>query len=152
MISSRRFAVPFRLSLRGSFLLVGMLLFAYGGALGLITQYELSLGLKLVLMGVLLAAFLFHFRRYVTLKTPRAVVGLVSEGGEDWLLTLRNGDVLDGRLLGSSFAHPWMVVMHFKVEGRRRFWPVVIMPDGTDSTSYRRLLMRLRNGAATAVA
>ncbi len=152
MISSKRFAVPFRVGLRGSFLLAGMLLFVYGGALVLLSQYELAWGVKLVLMAAVAASFVLHFRRSVMLLSTRAVSSVVNEGGEDWLLNLRNGEVLDARLLGSSFAHPWMTIMHFAVEGQRRMRAVVIMPDATDSTSYRRLLVRLRNGAATAAA
>lgn len=143
-MSSPRFAVPFRLRLRGSFLLGGLCLVGYGAALVWLFSFAIPFWIKLLILPLVLVSFVTACRRHVLFNAPEAISELSWAGGADWLLYEVSGQALDARLLGSSFAHPWLVVMNFRVEGERRIRSVVMFPDSCDTTSYRRLLTKMR--------
>ncbi len=143
-MSSARFAVPFRVTLKPSLLLLAMLLFMHGGALIWLITFVLPLWLKLVVAVVISASLALQLRRYLLFKGSRAVTGLIWDGGDEWQLQRAEGEALNAQLLGSSFVNPFLIVLNFKIESSRRMLPLVIMTDSIDSTSFRRLTSKLR--------
>jgi toxin CptA len=144
MTSSEKFAIPFRINLKTSFILNGALLLMYLGAFYWLWAFDLNLLVKLVLLAALMVGFINHTRHYLLKKGRRAVANLVWQDQERWQLETVRGETLDVKLLGSSFVNPWLIVLNFKPETGGRLWPVVIMPDSVDSTTFRRLSVKLR--------
>ncbi len=143
-MSSARFAVPFRVTLKPSLLLLATLLFMHGGALIWLITFVLPLWLKLVVAAVISASLVLQLRRHLLHKGDRVVIGLLWDGGDAWQLQRAEGEPLSAQLLGSSFVNPWLIVLNFKIESSRRMLPVVIMTGAIDSTSFRRLTSKLR--------
>ncbi|MFC1747276.1 protein YgfX [Pseudomonadota bacterium] len=144
MTSSAKFAVPFRIALQTSFLLNGALAVIYFGVFYWLWLYEIPLLLRLAVFAAVVTALVIHLRRYLFRTCKRAVKGLVWKTGGEWLLETNSGETVAAKLLGSSFVSPWLIVLNFKPEQGGRMWPVVIMQDHVDSTSFRRLSAKLR--------
>jgi toxin CptA len=149
-MSSARFAVPFRVVLKGSFLLAAALLFIHGGALYWLFLFAVPLWVKLITAITIIASLLLQLRCHLLQKGSRAVTGLLWDGGEEWQLQMAQGEAINGRLLGSSFVSPWLIVLNFKIESNRRMLPVIVMTDTIDSTSFRRLTSKLRRVSSKA--
>lgn len=147
-MSSARFAIPFRVVLRRSFLLVSALLFMHGGALLWLFSFALPLWFKLTAAAVTAISLLLQLRLHLLQKGRGAVIALEWDGGEEWRLQLAEGGYITARLLGSSFVTAWLIVLNFKPEaGCRRMLPVIIMTDTIDTSSFRRLTSKLRRAA-----
>lgn len=146
-MSSARFAVPFRVVLKRSFLLAAAQLFIHGGALFWLFSFALPLWLKLVVAAVIIASLMLQLRTHLLLKGRRAVTALLWEGGDEWQLQSAQGETLHATLLGSSFVNVGLIVLNFRIESSRRMLPVIIMTDTIDSTSFRRLTSKLRRAA-----
>ncbi len=116
----------------------------YGGALVWLWAFELSVAIKLLVSVFILGGFIFHQRQYVLRKGKRSVYGLLWDSDDAWSLRIASGEEVKASLLGSSFVCPWLIILNFKPEEGGRMWPVIIMPDSTDSTSFRRLISRLK--------
>jgi toxin CptA len=144
MTSSEKFAVPFRINLKTSFILNGALLLMYLGAAYWLWVFDLNLAIKLALLAALMVGFIYHTRRYLLKTGKRSVANLVWLEQDHWQLETTRGETVDANLLGSSFVNPWLVVLNFKPETGGRMWPVVILPDSVDSTTFRRLSVKLR--------
>ena len=143
-MSSRKFAIPFRVQLKRSFILSVLLLSIHGGALVIVSLLAWPLWLKLVLMVAVVLSGIVTARRHIFFKGREAVVGLVWQRDDRWTLLSSAGEQFEARLLSGTSMQPWLAVMNFRVEGERRAWPVVVMVDSTDSTSFRRLHIKLR--------
>ncbi len=144
MTSSEKFAVPFRITLKTSFILNGALLLLYLGALYWLWAFDLNLLIRLVLLAALMVGFFNHTRQYLFRRGQRAVANLVWQDQEQWQLETVQGETINAILLSSSFVNPCLIVLNFKPVTGGRMWPVVIMPDSLDSTTFRRLSMKLR--------
>ena len=143
-MSSQKFAIPFRVQLKRSFILSVLLLSIHGGALIIVSLLAWPIWLKLALMVVVVWSCIVTAKRHLFFKGRDAVVGLVWEGDDRWTLISATGEQLRASLLSGTSMQPWLAVMSFRVEGERRAWPVVVMVDSTDSTSFRRLHIKLR--------
>lgn len=144
MTSSEKFVVPFRITLNTSFILNGALLLMYLGAAYWLWAFDLHVVFKLVLLAALLVGLINHSRQYLFRSARRAVTELVWWDEDQWQLQTAAGESLDVRLLGTSYVNPWLIVLNFKpVEGGRP-WSVVILPDSVDSTTFRRLSVKLK--------
>jgi toxin CptA len=75
---------------------------------------------------------------------PRAVHALELEGESACRLRRADGSEVVSRVQGSSYVLPWLVVLHLRVEGRRRAHYVVLVPDCVPAQSLRPLRVRLR--------
>jgi hypothetical protein len=74
----------------------------------------------------------------------RAVHALELEGESTCCLRWADGSVAASRVQGSSYVLPWLVVLHLRVEGRRRAHYFVLVPDCVPAQSLRPLRVRLR--------
>ena len=143
MASSAKFAVPFRIKLKTSFILNGALLFMYLGAFFWLWAFDLSLLIKLIATAALIVGFVNHVRQHLLRINKRAVHNLVWQDQDQWQLENSSGEFVNAKLLGSSYVNPWLIVLNFKPKSGRML-PVVIMPDSVDSTTFRRLGIKLR--------
>ena len=128
MTSSAKFAVPFRINLKTSFILNGALLFMYLGAFYWLWAFDLNMLLKLALMAGLVVSAVSHSRQYLFKNSKRAVTRLIWQEQDQWQLDTATGETINARLLGSSYVNPWLIVLNFKPEQGGRMLPVVIMP------------------------
>lgn len=143
MASSAKFAVPFRIKLKTSFILNGALLFMYFGAFFWLWVFDLSLLIKLIATAALIIGFTNHVRHHLLRNNRRSVQNLVWQDQDQWQLETSSGKLINAKLLGSSYVNPWLIVLNFRPESGRML-PIVIMPDSVDSTTFRRLSVKLR--------
>ena len=116
----------------------------YLGAMYWVWVFDWPDALKLLVTAVLLFSAVMSARRYILLSGSRSISRVICEDGESWSLETAQGRTMTGTLVGGTCFQPWLVVMNFRVEGEFRSWPVVLMNDSTDSTSFRRLQVKLR--------
>ena len=143
MTSSAKFAVPFRIKLKTSFLLNGALLLMYLGAFFWLWAFELNLLIKLIATAALIVCFINHVRQHLLRINKRTVHNLIWQVQDQWQLETPSGELINAKLLGSSYVNPWLIVLNFKPEAGRML-PVVILPDSVDSTTFGRLSVKLR--------
>lgn len=92
-----------------------------------------------------LAASLVHaLTRYAWRVNAQSLVGFDLSDTLDIQVEERAGGRLAGRVLGSSFVAPGLVVIHFSAEGYRLPRAVVVPADATDAESHRALRVWLR--------
>ncbi len=142
-MSSPRFAIPFSLHLKRSFLLLMALLAIHGGALLLTLSLAWPLWLRLAVAG----ALLLSLRRSLRLHgfgRAEAVAEVATADGERWTLTTTGGRRFEARLLSATSMPPWLAVVRFESCDDGRRWPLVILPDSADATALRRLHAKLR--------
>lgn len=151
MASSTKFAVPFRITLKTSFLLNGALLIMYLGAFYWLWAFDLSLLIKLIVAAALIVGLINHSRQHLFKTSRRAVTNMIWQEQDQWQLETATGDTINARLKGSSFVNPWLIVLNLKPEQGGRMLPVVVMPDSVDSTTFRRLSVKLRMHGGEAV-
>jgi hypothetical protein len=96
------------------------------------------------LLTLALAASLVHLMaRDALLRAPRSIVAL--EIRDDAVsLQVRNGEWLEGEVLGSSYVSPLLTVVNFRPLGRWRARHVILVPDSANPDDFRRLRTWLR--------
>ena len=114
-------------------------------AFGLILMLSISVWLRAAI-AILVVLSLFHHRNtHVKRSNVSAINSVEWDGGEEWLLFMAKGNKRRARLLGSSYVHPWLMVLNFSSEGGYpRPSSLILMPDALDAVMQRRLRVRLR--------
>ena len=100
--------------------------------------------ISLPLTAAIIASLAFHLRRDALLLAPQAVTEFLLKEGDRCELTLRKGAILHGRVRGSTFVSPALIVVDVQVDDRR--WPraVVLLPDSASGNTRRQLRVWLR--------
>jgi len=70
------------------------------------------------------------------------IKGLQLKPDNSWVLHLAQGGEVEARLLGSSIANPWFVLLHFRTEKIR--YSVLIPRDSLPPEDFRKLRVALR--------
>lgn len=154
-MSSRKYAAQLNLEPGRSLWLGVLLLLAHGGSLGVLFLVPLPVYAAWAAALIVLASMAWGIRRHALRLDRNAIVRLVWDADDAWLLVTAAGRELAAVLMTSSYVHPWLAVLNFQTEGTgvRRLWrrrSVVLLPDALDAESFRRLRVRLRiDGAAT---
>jgi toxin CptA len=141
---SPKYAVPLYLKRHSSRTLVVYLVVAHSGILALLPWLALSWALIVSFMVAIVTSFYFSLRRQALLSSPRAIVQIIWDSQNVWLLHQRNGIECVGKLLPSCFVGPRLVVLNFVVGFWWRRISVILLPDNVDSEALRRLRVRLR--------
>lgn len=162
-MSSLGYATPLRLERRVSRHLLAGIGLTHGGAAILVWLLPLDTPLCAAMSLLIVAAGLWAVREQCW--GGRAVVGLSWEQGGHWRLERRDGRVETARLLPGSYLQPQLAVLRFVVDaaqvrevksagerplpGRMLDWvagrrAIVLLPDGVDAESFRRLRVRMR--------
>lgn len=92
----------------------------------------------------LLAHAIWIVRRHALLRAAASITALRLYAEDECELQPLAGERIRGRIDGSSFVLPWMIVLRVAVSGRRRLHSVVLLPDAVHTDDFRRLRARLR--------
>lgn len=114
----------------------------------------LSVAYKLAAAALLLITFWSWYRAHrlhCQHRGPKAIRRLQWQSDGHWLLENRQQQNLPATLLPSSYLHPRLLILNFKLQdgGRRN---VLLLPDSLDAQTLRRLRSRLRIEAASSIA
>jgi hypothetical protein len=99
----------------------------------------LAIWLKLPLSLCVLFSLWLAFKRHA--NGPE-IAGLQLKPDESWDLHLARDEKAEARLLGSSIANPWFVLLHFKTENKR--YSVLMPRDSLEPEAFRRLRVALK--------
>ncbi len=144
-MSSQKFVIPFDIPLKPSFMLLALLLFLYGGAVILTMFLSWPWWLKFVISLLVMVSLFDVLRRCILFRGRKAVVSLHCDGKGGWQLRCASGEQFEAKLASATSMQPWLAMMNFHAVGERRRWSVVVMADSIDSTTFRRLHVRLRD-------
>lgn len=126
-----------------SWRLAGYLILIHGLTLGVVWYLPLTGPWRFLLgLGVLFSLAL-GLGGPVWHRWPWDLSRAVWHADGRWTLTLGSGREVEGRLLGSSFVSPALVVLNFR-QGRWRTRSLVLLPDNLDPNLLRQLRARLR--------
>jgi toxin CptA len=138
---SSRACVP-RLSIerRPSGSLAAFLIAVHAAAGGALAATPLPAWVHVTLLAATVASLVHGLATQALVRGTRACRELTWESSGEW--TLRRGsEPLAARLLGTSFVHPRLVVLNFRLARGRA--SVVLPFDGVDAEVFRRLRVRL---------
>jgi hypothetical protein len=142
-MSSSAYAPPLRLERRSSRYLSVALTGVHGLALLVLPPLPVAWWIKLPLASVIAGHWLASRRLHVLLSAPQAVKRLVWTGENRWELFGGDGTGRRACLLPAAYVHPWLVVLRFLTEDKRKC-AVVLPRDSLDPDSHRRLRVQLR--------
>lgn len=101
---------------------------------------------------VFLSAYLL-IRKYALLVSSKAIVKIIWDANNEWILETKNGEVIQAILAPESYIHSFMTILIFKynIEGLHKFLPaykccVILLKDNVDASDFRRLRVRLKVG------
>ena len=132
--------------LRPSRTLICLLALAHAATLGMLWAAGFEAPIRWSASLAVAASCAFHLRRDGLLLGSGAIVGLQLAAGSDCGLVLRSGEWIEGSILGTSLATPWLSVLNVASEGRRLSRHVVLFPDSLDAEAYRKLRVKLKWG------
>jgi len=92
----------------------------------------------------LLVSWAWTLRRYALLRDSRSYVALELKNETDCSVQMRNGLWVRGHVRASTYALPWLIVLHLAVADRLFGLRVVLFPDSMAHEMHRRLRVRLR--------
>lgn len=113
------------------------------GALLISFFLEVPLWVKVLVTLLILLSMLHSLRKHAFRAMPDVVSNLVWEEGDDWVITLKNGTEHTAQMTTDGFISPWMTVLNFIDEAKRKR-SVVLLPDSVTQDSFRQLRVRLR--------
>lgn len=142
-MSSTRYVSPLTLKPRPSRILSALLLLSHGGALLLLLPLVLPPAVKLAFASVLALSLWQGWHRLAGRVRAGNIHSLVWKSDGDWLLITAAGEQLDAELQASSYVHPCLVVLNFRLPGRHRSRSLALFPDALDSEIFRQLRVRL---------
>ena len=143
-MSNAREAAALRIELSASKQLALLLSAGHLGALAIGAILALSTpGFALLCVAVVLSWYRSH-ERHALLRSPRSFVALAFEGEQTCALKMRSGRWIQGTISDSSYALPWLIILHVAIEQRMFGARVVLFADSMPQESHRRLRMRLR--------
>jgi toxin CptA len=142
-VSSKKSVPPLRIEPRLSRQLALLLLCLHGAALAVIGLLQASFWVHAALSAVVLVNFYSTFTTHVLGWGKLAILSLVWGGDGEWTLLSAKGSESVAKLLPSSYVHPRMIILNFRIPetGRRT---QLLMQDSLDPNTYRRLLARMR--------
>ena len=133
------------LDLRPSRHCAGLSLIIHGGALIIVMGLSVALPAKLGLILVCLASFCYVLRLHALRLAKTAIVSMWHEDEDRWQLMNRQGEVVKGRLSGSSLLTTHLIILNFVVSSRRFMLPIVLFQDALLPRDFRRLRVHLLN-------
>ena len=109
----------------------------------LVSPWWLVVGLSTAILFSLLRSN----RRYLQYRGYRVIRSAEINGQDEWRLQQTNGDEVRAELQSSSYIHPKLSVLNFRSEQGKRY-SLILLPDGIDAESFRRLRVRLKTKMA----
>jgi toxin CptA len=103
----------------------------------------LAVPVKALLTFAVAASLVYLMARDALLHAPHSIVALQTRDDAVFLQT-RDGEWLEGEVLGSSYVSPLLTVVNFRPRGRWRARHVILVPDNVNPDDFRRLRTWLR--------
>lgn len=138
-----------RLELRSSPRLAAALSVAHIGAAGCLFPIELPVSVKLIVGAGLIISLVHTLCRHALRCSAHSICELGCNPEGEWELSTRRGESFRGVRLSSSYVHPELVALSFRV-GRWRRRSVILLPDALNAGDLRRLRVHLRLEGARA--
>jgi hypothetical protein len=139
-MSSRRYAAPLYLDPKPSRRLISVLFALHCGAVVVLLSLN---GWQIAVLVILCILSLAGFIQTHVLRRGRfAVRRLVWNTDGSWTLLLSSHEYHGARLLPSSYIHPELVILNFRID-RWCARSVVLAKDALDGETHRRLRVRL---------
>jgi toxin CptA len=123
------------------------LLSLHGLALGLLLLLPLPWAIRIVPAFLIVCGLAYSWRLHLLRRGGRAVTAIEWNGEEQWFLFDSRGTPARAFLSGSSYVHPRLLVLNFRIaNGPRR--SLCLTADGVGGEQLRRLRVRLRGYSA----
>jgi toxin CptA len=120
-----------------------VLLFMHGGALLVIPPLRLPVWLALLLSVAVIASLTYTLTTHALLVSRRAIVQLIWDAEGKWTLLTLKGERLTAQLQPTTYLHPHLVILNFRLGKLWERRAVVLLPDSVDADTFRRLRVRL---------
>ena len=104
---------------------------------------EHSLQIRMLAIGVLPAAFLFEFRRWLAGPLPGKVRALVLRNDQSWVAELKDGSVTDVELVQVLRVSPCVIRIRVRLIPGGRCRDLSFAADALSPAAHRRLRVRL---------
>ena len=143
-MATERDLATLRIELVASKQFACMLSIGHGAAFIIATAMSVDRPWFLALCAVVLLNWVWTLRRYALLRDRRSFVALELKGETDCSVQMRDGRWVRGQIKASTYALPWLIVLHVAVAGRMFGLRVVLFPDTMARDAHRRLRVRLR--------
>ena len=162
-MSSKKYAAPLRLEIKSSKILLFFLLGIHLVALILVYFLEFTLFLSISVSTFIILSAYFVINKYALLNSSKAIVKLIWDANNEWILETKNGKTIQAELKRDSYIHSFMTILIFsrspdeakrnpgETPGLRKLHPgykynVILLKDNLDENDFRRLRVRLRVG------
>ena len=128
-----------RIAIRRSALIAFVLIAVHGAAGGVLWLVTLPAGWAWPVGGAIALSLGWLLARDAMLVVPRAIVALeLREGGQIACVT-RDGGLVEGTVLPSTYVSAWVTVVNVRPRARRRARSVILVPGNVDPAAFRRL-------------
>lgn len=143
-MSSTKYAQPLRLTPKPSRILITLLTVGHLGAIAVLFPLDLALMIKLGLAALLVVSLIVALRKQPGRVGEGGVQTLIWKSDGDWILETTEGETLNATLHESTYVHPWLVVLNFRLENKRDLLSFALAPDALDAETFRELRVRLK--------
>ena len=133
-----------RVSLKPSRRLAALLICAHLAAAAALIPLDLSPWAKIAIAAAVAGSLWHALRLHALQRNAASVTELVLHAGDRAAVRVRSGDWVEGRVLGTTYVTPALVVLNLRLDGRRFARHVVILRDSTDAEALRRMRVLLR--------
>jgi len=160
-VLSKKYASPLRLELKPSLFLLFLLLGLHLAALVLVYVLPFNLLLSFFVYLVIICSAYFSIGKYALRKTSSAIVRMIWDANNQWILERKDGVLIDAELMRDSYIHSFMSILVFKpcfeeVQEKPKShlilnqfnlvntYNVILLKDNVNSNDFRRLRVRLK--------
>ena len=145
-MSSKKYATPLRLEIKPSRILCSLLLILHLFALAIIFILDFEFLIN-ILVAILIAvsAYISIFQTAFR-KSSSAIIKLVWDSNNEWILENNRGEQLNAELLRDSYVSSVMTVLNFKCKNHFRHKSIILLKDNINENDFRKLRVRLKVG------
>ena len=143
-MATERGLTPLRIELVASKRFACMLSIGHGAAFTIAAAMSLDRPWFMAVCALVVLNWVWTLRRCALLRDRRSFVALELKGETDCSVQMRDGRWVRGQVKASTYALPWLIVLHLAVAGRMFGLRVVLFPDSMGRDTHRRLRVRLR--------
>ncbi|WP_300287863.1 protein YgfX [Nitrosomonas sp.] len=132
------------IQLHSSRQLAVLLSLAHCTAAGVFWPLTLPVMIKIAISLVLAGSLYYYLHRYAWLVSPQSAVELHLSEKNRCKIRFLSGERINTVIDASTFVASYMTVLCLRLEHTGQYRTVVILPDGIDADSFRRLRVWLR--------
>ncbi|MEZ0231267.1 MAG: protein YgfX [Methylophilaceae bacterium] len=132
------------LDLTPSYYMVAILAIASFLAASVVMFMPLHILLKLFVLGLVVAATIFHIMRDALLVLPQSPQKIEVNNRNALYISDKSGNRYAAAILSSSFVASYLTILNLKISGK--FWSrsIILMPDSASSAEFRQLRVWLK--------